>query len=97
MSKKTDEARAIVRAIIADGEIEKNDGQVISGLIRSQQDGNVLLVNSEGKEVTLQEVDIDEIDQIQTSIMPENFTQVIPEESLHDLITYLLSLRTKAE
>jgi putative heme-binding domain-containing protein len=75
--------------------VSTHDGQVISGLIRSRKDGTLLLVNSEGKEVSLREDDIDQVDQIRTSIMPENFTQLIPDESLNDLIAYLLSLRTK--
>ena len=41
MSIKTDEARAIVRAIIADGAIEQNDGQVV------KQDGETVRVSQD--------------------------------------------------
>ena len=70
------------------------DGQVVSGLIRSQKNGAVVLVNSEAKEVTVRADEVEEQNQIQTSIMPENFAEVIPAQSLNDLIAYLLSLRS---
>ncbi len=77
--------------------LSMNDGQVMSGLVRSRQAGTVLLVNSEGKQLSLREEDIEEVAQIRSSIMPENFAQLIPDPSLNDLIAYLMSLRTKPQ
>jgi putative heme-binding domain-containing protein len=67
------------------------DGRVLIGLVRHQDDREIVLADNQGKEIRLSIEDIDEIEPAQTSLMPDNMTDQLPPEQLHDLIAYLLS------
>jgi putative heme-binding domain-containing protein len=68
------------------------DGRVLSGLVREKSDDRWLLVNSEGKEVTVMADEIDEQQTSPLSIMPDNFATVLTPPERNDLLAYLLSL-----
>lgn len=72
------------------------DGRVLIGLVRHQDDREVVLADNKGKEVRLAIEDIDEIEPAQTSLMPDNMTDQLPAEQLYDLIAYLLVQKTAA-
>jgi putative heme-binding domain-containing protein len=69
------------------------DGRVVSGLVR-REEGEVLVVaNNKGEELKLPKSDIDEQAKTTLSLMPENVSEIVPEDDFHHLVGYLLSLR----
>ena len=76
--------------------ITLNDGRVVSGLFRRNDSGTIVLADNQGQEMKISESDVDQHDRSQTSIMPGNFAETLPKESLNDLLAYLLSLREVA-
>ena len=67
------------------------DGDVVSGLLRREEGELLVLVDSMGKEVSIPKKDIDSRRQSETSLMPANFGEVIPEQDFDNLLAYLLS------
>jgi len=72
------------------------DGDVISGLLRREETEMVVLADSTGKEVSVPKKQIQERRQSETSLMPENFGEIIPPEDFNNLMSYLLSKGSKA-
>jgi putative heme-binding domain-containing protein len=70
-----------------------DDGQVLSGLVRQRDGHRWVLVNSEGKELTVTPESIEQQHISPLSIMPDNFSQVLTAQERNDLLAYLLSLR----
>jgi len=73
--------------------IVTNSGNVVTGLLRRQQAGKVILVDQTGKEIEIAEADIEEQQTSRISPMPSSFTQAIGDEGLRDLVAYLLGTR----
>lgn len=69
------------------------DGEVSSGLFRREEGELVVLAESTGKEITLPKKDIAERRESETSLMPENFGDLMTAEEFADLMTFLLSNR----
>jgi putative heme-binding domain-containing protein len=67
------------------------DGDVLSGLFRREEGEVVILADSTGKEVTVQKRDIESRRESQTSLMPGNFGDIIPERDFQNLLAFLLS------
>ena len=68
-----------------------NDGDVVSGLFRREEGEMVVLAESTGKEISVPKKQINERRETDTSLMPENFSEVIPPDDFNHLIAYLLS------
>jgi len=67
------------------------DGDVVSGLLRREETEVVVLADSTGKEVSVPKKQIQERRQSETSLMPENFGEIIQPEDFNNLMAYLLS------
>jgi len=68
-----------------------NDGDVVSGLFRREEGEMVVLAEATGKEISIPKKQIKERRETETSLMPENFGDVIPPEDFNHLVAYLLS------
>jgi putative heme-binding domain-containing protein len=71
------------------------DGDVQSGLFRREEGEMVVLADSTGKEVSIPKKEIKERRESESSLMPDNFSDVIPAEDFNNLISFLLSKGTK--
>jgi putative heme-binding domain-containing protein len=67
------------------------DGDVQSGLFRREEGEAVVLAVSTGKEISVPKKDIVERRTSDTSLMPENFGEVIPAQDFLDLMAFLLN------
>ena len=67
------------------------DGEMLSGLSRGVQDGMLVLIDSQGKELRIPEDDVEDTKLLEVSPMPTNLRELIPENEFYDLIAYLLS------
>ena len=76
--------------------IVSNDGDVQSGLFRREEGEMIVLADSTGKEISIPKAAIKEKRESESSLMPDNFSDVIPLEEFNDLIAFLLSKGTKA-
>jgi putative heme-binding domain-containing protein len=68
-----------------------NEGDVVTGLLRREEGELVVLADATGKEIAVPKSAIDSRREAETSIMPGNFADVIPESDLQDLLAFLLS------
>ena len=71
------------------------DGEVTSGLFRREEGELVVLAESTGKEVSVPKKDIAERRQSETSLMPENFGELLTPAEFNDLMAYLLSKKAQ--
>jgi putative heme-binding domain-containing protein len=68
-------------------------GQVITGLLVSQTDSEIVLRDSEGIDRTLKRADLEEFKKQEKSLMPENLMEAMTVEDLVNLVEYLQTLR----
>jgi putative heme-binding domain-containing protein len=71
------------------------DGDVQSGLFRRDEGEMLVLAASTGKEISVAKKDVQERRESETSIMPDNFSDVIPLEEFNNLVAFLLSRNSK--
>lgn len=71
------------------------DGDVQSGLFRREEGEMVVLADSTGKEISIPKKEIKERRESESSLMPDNFSEVIAPEDFNNLIAFLLSKGTK--
>ncbi|GAA5508819.1 DUF7133 domain-containing protein [Novipirellula caenicola] len=67
------------------------DGNIVTGLLRREEGGRVVLADQTGKEFSLA---IDEIEQRQAStesLMPGNFAETMTAQQIQDVVAYLLT------
>jgi putative heme-binding domain-containing protein len=67
-----------------------NDGDVQSGLFRREEGEMVVFAESTGKETSIPKKQIKERRESESSLMPDNFSEVIPEKEFDSLLAYLL-------
>ena len=67
------------------------DGDVLSGLFRREEGELLVLADSTGKEITIPKKEIESRRESETSLMPANFGDIIPEKEFQDLIAFLMS------
>jgi len=72
------------------------NGDVQSGLFRREEGEMLVLAEPTGKEVSVPKKDAQERRESETSLMPDNFSDVIKPEELNNLIAYLLSKGSKS-
>jgi putative heme-binding domain-containing protein len=73
-----------------------NGGDVQSGLFRREEGEMVVIAESTGKEISIAKKEIKERRESDTSLMPDNFSEVIPAEDFNHLLAFLLSKGPKA-
>ncbi|PYJ54969.1 MAG: hypothetical protein DME24_25570, partial [Verrucomicrobia bacterium] len=71
--------------------VSLKDGDVQSGLFRREEGEAIVLANSAGKEVSIPKKDIVERRASTTSLMPENFGEIISPADFDDLMAFLLA------
>ncbi len=71
------------------------DGDVQTGLFRREEGAMIVLAQSSGKEISVPKKDVQERRESETSLMPDNFSDVIPATDFNNLIAFLLSKRPK--
>ena len=73
--------------------IATTGGQVINGVIRSEDKDRMVVVDQEGKEQVIAIADIDERVPSRSSLMPANVMELVKGNDWNDLMAYLLSLK----
>ena len=71
------------------------DGEVTSGLFRREEGEVVVLAESTGKEINVAKKDIAERRQSDTSLMPENFGELLSADEFNHLMAYLLAKKAQ--
>jgi putative heme-binding domain-containing protein len=71
------------------------DGEVASGLFRREEGELVVLAESTGKEFTVPKGSISARRESDTSLMPENFGELLSKDDFNDLMAFLLSNAAK--
>ena len=77
--------------------ISTNQGQVITGLKLREEGAAIILADAQGKEIRINNADIDESRVTALSPMPSNVVEQIGEQNLPHLIAFLLSQRQPAK
>lgn len=67
------------------------DGDVLSGLFRREEGELLILADSAGKEISIPKKNLESRRESQTSLMPGNLGEVIPEKDFENLMSFLLS------
>src|SRR5688572_20661389 len=67
------------------------DGEVVSGLFRREEGELVVLAESTGKEISVPRKAIVERRESDTSLMPENFGELLSQEEFDHLMAFLLA------
>lgn len=67
------------------------DGDVASGLFRREEGETIVLAESTGKEIFIPKQNVSEKRQSDSSLMPENFGELLSEEQFNNLLVFLLS------
>jgi putative heme-binding domain-containing protein len=73
-----------------------SDGRVLSGLVRREEDQQLVLADAQGKEVSISKSDIEEQQKTPLSLMPANVGEIVPADEFADLVAYLLTQRVAA-
>ena len=67
------------------------DGEVMSGLFRREEGELLIVAESTGKEISIPKKQVKERRESESSLMPDNFADVIAPADFNDLLAYLLS------
>jgi putative heme-binding domain-containing protein len=68
-------------------------GQIVTGIPRGEDGDALLLVDSQGNTQRVRKADVDKRTPQTTSLMPENFREILTVAELQDLVAYLVSLK----
>ena len=71
------------------------DGDVQSGLFRRQEGETVVLADATGKEISIPQQQIKERHESESSLMPDNFSDLIALDDFNNLIAFLISKGSK--
>ena len=71
------------------------DGDIQSGLFRREEGEMVVIANGSGKETSIPKKDIAERKESELSLMPDNFSQVLPPEDFFNLLAFLTTKSPK--
>ena len=67
------------------------DGEVVSGLFRREEGELLILAEASGKEISVPKKQVKARRESESSLMPDNFADVISPEDFNDLLAYLVS------
>lgn len=70
-----------------------HNGDVVTGLLRRTEGKVMVLADSTGKEISIPEQEIKERRESETSLMPDNFGDLLPPAEMNHLLAFLLSKR----
>jgi putative heme-binding domain-containing protein len=73
------------------------DGDVQTGLFRREEGEMLVLADAAGKEISVPKNNVRERRESETSLMPDNFSEVITIEDFNNLIAYLLTKGSKSQ
>ncbi|HSI32307.1 MAG: PVC-type heme-binding CxxCH protein [Phycisphaerae bacterium] len=76
--------------------VTTKDGDTISGLPRREEGQSLVLVDSTGKEVTINKAEIQSREPSKLSLMPTGFHEAVKSDEFNDLLAYLLSKTVEA-
>ncbi len=71
--------------------ITLQDGDVLSGLLRREEDAAMVVVDATGKEILVEKQKVVSRRSSGTSLMPDNFGELLLADQLRDLVAYLLA------
>ena len=71
----------------------KTDGQVLTGLLSSQDHRQVVLKTADKEQLTIPRSEIDELQQQQVSLMPQFLLSDMTPQEAADLLAFLLSIQ----
>lgn len=71
--------------------ITLSDGSVITGLLRRDEGAVIVVVDSAGRELTVEKASITRRTEADSSLMPEIFADLLPPADFHHLLAFLLS------
>ena len=70
------------------------DGDLLNGLVRREEGERLVLVDATGKEVGIPKSSVESRNELETSLMPDNFAEAISTDEFRHLMAFLLSQRT---
>ncbi len=73
--------------------ITTKDGRNITGIKKAEDDSSVELATADGKLQAIPKGEIQQTITSKTSLMPNNYSELLNEQQLNDLLAYLLTLR----
>jgi putative heme-binding domain-containing protein len=71
------------------------DGRVLSGLFRRQEGKRIVIADATGKELSFDESQVEEKQTSTNSLMPSDVGTTMPEQDFYDLLSFLISQRTR--
>ncbi|HKB41281.1 MAG TPA: ThuA domain-containing protein, partial [Gemmataceae bacterium] len=71
--------------------VELKDGRILTGVLRSDGAGRLILGDNTGKETTLSRREIESLTPSPVSVMPEGLDKTLGPQKLRDLLTFLLT------
>ena len=72
--------------------LETSDGRAITGLVQNDTGTELQMVNAKGESFVILKKDVVDRFQTTSSLMPENWLDLLKEEEIHDLVGYLSRL-----
>ena len=73
----------------------QESGEVVTGLLISQNEKTIVLRDAKGIDRELERADLEKFQKSDVSLMPSNLEQALTEEGLVDLVEYLMSLQKR--
>jgi putative heme-binding domain-containing protein len=73
--------------------ISMKDGKKVSGLYRREEGNQLVLADQSGNEFKLNITEIESQTPVKSTLMPDNFGEVLGQEDFNRLMTYLLNVR----
>ncbi len=74
-----------------------SDGRVLTGLVRSESDDRLAVIDAQGRERVVRKDEIESRSLSSASIMPDGLADRLTRDEFADLIAYLQTLRSAAE
>lgn len=74
--------------------VKKRDGGVLGGLLRREQDDQLIFADAAGQEHAVKKADIAEDQESPYSLMPMGLNEVLAGQALNDLLEYLLARKS---
>jgi putative heme-binding domain-containing protein len=69
------------------------DGRYVTGIVKREDDQVIELADSQGQIQKVRKAEVKEVVPQTTSIMPENFAEILTVQDLHDIIAFLETLK----
>jgi putative heme-binding domain-containing protein len=69
------------------------DGRYVTGIVKRETDQVIELADSQGEIQKVRKAEVKEVVPQTTSIMPENFAEILTVQDLHDIIAFLETLK----